>query len=109
MDPAPSGTSDSLFGQVATSAPAVLFTAGENGGVPRDLGDIFGPTGLAIDQNAPQLTSGITDLVAGVYRAVSGAPAPVVAPTSAPMIFTPTTLIVLLVVAGIAWYALKSS
>lgn len=109
MDPAPSGTDQSLFGQVATSAPAVLFTTGENGGVPRDLGDIFGPTGLAVDQNAPQLASGLTELVSGVYRAVTGTPAPVVASTTTPTILTPTTIIVLLVVAGIAWYALKSS
>lgn len=99
---------ESLFGQVATSAPAVAFTTGEGGGIPRDLGNIYGPDGLGVDLGRPELVGGITDLVSGVYRAVSGSPRPAPAPSQPTGMFTSTTLIVGIVLIGVVWLAMKS-
>ena len=46
-----------FFGQVVTDSPAVAMTTSDSGVLPRDLGNIFGPDGLAIASPAFALSS----------------------------------------------------
>lgn len=99
---------ESFFGQVSTSAPGLAFTTSDGGGLPRDLGNIYGPDGLNLSAVTPELVGGVTDVVAGVYRAVSGAPAPAPVPMAAPTtFFTPATLILGALVIGVLWFATR--
>lgn len=84
--------SGSFFGQVQSSSPSSTgFVPAEDGGIPVDLGAVFGPSGLNLQAGAPEIIGGITQIVGGVSNVVSGqplnaAPPPQQAPLSGNML-----------------------
>lgn len=97
----------SFFGQVQSSSPSSAgFVAAEDGGIPVDLGAVFGPSGLNLRAGAPEIVGGITQIVGGVANVVAGqplnaAPPPQQAPVSGNM------LMLFLILGVGAWLILR--
>lgn len=97
----------SFFGQVESSSPSSTgFVPGENGGIPVDLGQVFGPDGLNLSAGAPDILGGATQLVSGIRRAVTGQPLAAAPPQQAPV--SGNMLLILLVGGVVVWLALRS-
>ena len=99
-----------IFAQAPTDAPASSFVADTTGGVPRDLGSIFGPDGLNLDSSRPDLVGGITQIVAGISRAVGvTSPVSTTGVTPHPTAISHSTLLFLGVGGVILWLLVSHS